>query len=55
MKWYWWAIIVILALNGLLIALIGAALALSRMRRNRAARADAKAVDGEAEKTTGVQ
>jgi mannose/fructose/N-acetylgalactosamine-specific phosphotransferase system component IIC len=47
MKWYWWVVTMILALNGLLIALIGMALALARVRRSRAARAEANAGDDE--------
>lgn len=43
MKWYLWVVTVILVLNGLLIALIGLALALSRLRKSRAARAEARA------------
>jgi mannose/fructose/N-acetylgalactosamine-specific phosphotransferase system component IIC len=43
MKWYWWVVTVILALNGLLIAMIGLALAFARVRKSRAARAEADA------------
>jgi TRAP-type mannitol/chloroaromatic compound transport system permease small subunit len=43
MKWYWWVVTAILALNGLLIALIGLALAFARVRKIRAARAEANA------------
>jgi len=43
MKWYLWVVTVILVLNGLLIALIGLALALARLRKSRAARAEARA------------
>lgn len=54
MKWYLWVVTVILVLNGLLIALIGLALALSRFRKSRAARAEARAITEEKGTKSGV-
>jgi len=42
MEWYWWIGIGILALNGLLIALIAFALVAMRLRQKRAAQAERK-------------
>jgi hypothetical protein len=37
MKWYWWIVASILAINGLLIALIAAALVFDKFRKAREA------------------
>jgi uncharacterized membrane protein len=37
MKWYWWAIISILAINGFVIILIALALVADRIRKSREA------------------
>lgn len=46
MSWYWWVLVIILALNGFLIGLIALALALSWWRKSRAAREERRKESG---------
>lgn len=55
MKWYWWIVTLILALNALLIAIIAVGLGLAQVRKGRAARAEAKIAAAREEAKTEVK